>query len=153
MGEYDVIVERVEQVGNLSYERGLLNPIIVTDENVARFHAESVLTSLRHAGFTPQVITIPAGENYKNLETIQKLWHGFLEHGLDRKSTVIALGGGVIGDMTGFAAQRTCPGSAGLYADDPALDGRCLVGRQDRLRPARRQKPDRRVLSAEACAG
>lgn len=104
MGEYDVLVQPVGQIGNLSYERGLENPIVVTDENVAVFHSESVLTSLRESGFAPTLLTVPAGEAYKDLETIQALWHGFLEHGLDRKSTVIALGGGVIGDMTGFAA-------------------------------------------------
>jgi shikimate kinase/3-dehydroquinate synthase len=104
MGDYDVLVQPVGQIANLPYERGLQNPIVVTDENVGKFHAERVMTSLHNAGFAPQIITIPAGEDYKNLETIQKLWHGFLEHGLDRKSMVIALGGGVVGDMTGFAA-------------------------------------------------
>jgi 3-dehydroquinate synthase len=104
MGEYDVIVQNVEQVANLLLERGLQNPILVTDENVARFHAERVMTSLRNTGFAPEVLTIPAGEVHKNLATVQKLWDGFLEHGLDRRSTVIALGGGVIGDMAGFAA-------------------------------------------------
>lgn len=48
---------------------------------------------------------VPAGEEHKNLETVSRLWKAFLENGLDRKSTVIALGGGVIGDMTGFAAS------------------------------------------------
>ena len=48
---------------------------------------------------------IPAGEEHKTLETISLLWKSFLENGLDRKSTVIALGGGVIGDMAGFAAS------------------------------------------------
>lgn len=105
MGEYDVLVQPVAQIGNLLNEHGLKNLIVVTDENVGKFHADNVMTSLREAGFAPRVITIPAGEDYKNLETIQTLWHGFLEHGLDRKSTVIALGGGVIGDMTGFAAS------------------------------------------------
>jgi 3-dehydroquinate synthase len=60
--------------------------------------------SLRQAGFDPALITIPPGEAYKNLDTIQRLWDGFLEHGLDRTSTVIALGGGVVGDLAGFAA-------------------------------------------------
>ena len=105
MGDYDVIVEHIEHIGNLCYERALQNPIVVTDENVAKFHAESVMASLRKQGFSPNLLTIPAGESYKNLETIQDLWHGFLEHGLDRKSTVIALGGGVIGDLAGFAAS------------------------------------------------
>src|SRR5512138_457073 len=105
MGEYDVLVQNVEQIGNLLYERGLQNPIVVTDENVGKFHAESLMTSLRKADFFPNLLTIPAGEAYKNLDTVQQLWHRFLEAGLDRKSTVIALGGGVIGDMAGFAAS------------------------------------------------
>ena len=105
MGEYDVIVQSVAQIGNLFHERGLQNPIIVTDENVAKFHAEKAAASLRSSGFEPKVLTIPAGEIFKTLETVTNLWHGFLENELDRKSTVIALGGGVIGDMAGFVAS------------------------------------------------
>jgi 3-dehydroquinate synthase len=105
MGEYDVLVAQLEQVGSLLHERGLQNPIVVTDENVAKLHAKSVMASLAKAGFAPKIITVPAGEAHKNLETIQNLWQAFLDYGLDRKSTVIALGGGVIGDMAGFAAS------------------------------------------------
>ena len=105
MGEYDAVVGSVEQIGNLSYERGLQNPMVVTDENVAKFHAERVVVALRKSGYEPKVIAIPAGEENKNLETVSGLWKSFLEHGLDRKSTVIALGGGVIGDLSGFAAS------------------------------------------------
>ena len=104
MGSYDVLVQSVEQLGDLLRERGLQKPVVVTDEYVARLHAEHVLSSLRSADFAAQRITVPPGEAHKNLDTIQTLWHRFLEHGLDRKSTVIALGGGVIGDMAGFAA-------------------------------------------------
>ncbi len=100
MGEYDVIVGPVERLIHFPMQ----SPIVVTDNHVAGLHGEDVLTILRKAGFAPRLITVPAGEAYKNLETIQKLWYEFLEHGLDRKSTVIALGGGVIGDMAGFAA-------------------------------------------------
>jgi len=100
MGEYDVIVDPVSSVKNFP----ILNPILVTDDQIARFHGETIVELLRSAGFSPKLITIPAGEAHKNIETIQKLWHEFLEQGLDRKSTVIALGGGVIGDLAGFAA-------------------------------------------------
>jgi 3-dehydroquinate synthase len=100
MGEYDVIVGRFENITNFSMQ----SPIVVTDENVSSLHGESMLSILRKAGFAPNLITVPAGEAFKNLETIQNLWQAFLEHGLDRKSTIIALGGGVIGDMAGFAA-------------------------------------------------
>ncbi len=89
MGEYDVIVG---QIANLSYA----NSIIITDENVAKFHADK---------FTNPKIILPAGEEHKNLETVSHLWKAFLENGLNRNSTVIALGGGVIGDLTGFAAS------------------------------------------------
>jgi 3-dehydroquinate synthase len=91
MGEYDVVVGRIE---NLSYGN-----LIVTDENVAKFHLEKLQAILN-----AKAVVIPAGEEHKTLETISFLWKSFLENGLDRKSTVIALGGGVVGDMVGFAA-------------------------------------------------
>ena len=91
MGEYDAIV------GHASSMTKLQNPIIVTDENVANYHLEKFEEI--------KSIIIPAGEEHKNLETVSRLWKAFLENGLDRKSTVIALGGGVIGDMVGFAAS------------------------------------------------
>ena len=91
MGEYNVLVG---QIANLSY-----GDLIVTDENVAKLHAETI------SKLNTKVITIPAGEEHKNLETVHHLWKSFLENGLDRKSTVIAMGGGVIGDITGFAAS------------------------------------------------
>ncbi len=93
MGEYDVIV------GDLSNLPNLQNAIIVTDENVAKLHAKAI------ANLNIKTIIVPAGEEHKNLETVNFLWKSFLENGLDRKSIVIALGGGVIGDMTGFAAS------------------------------------------------
>jgi 3-dehydroquinate synthase len=93
MGEYDVFVGHASSVTNLQ------NPIIVTDENVAKFHLQKL-----QAALNARAVVIPAGEEHKNLETISHLWKSFLENGLDRKSTVIALGGGVVGDMVGFAA-------------------------------------------------
>lgn len=89
MGEYDV---RVGQIGNLPYGN-----LIVTDENVAKHH-------LKKFGVEKSIV-LPAGEEHKNLETVSRLWKAFLENGLDRKSTVIALGGGVICDLAGFAAS------------------------------------------------
>ncbi len=93
MGEYDVIVDSVERVSNSLYA----NSIIVTDENVAKHHLNKINIE--------RSIVIPAGEEHKNLETVSRLWKAFLENGLDRKSAVIALGGGVVGDLAGFAAS------------------------------------------------
>jgi 3-dehydroquinate synthase len=102
----------VERIGELLKFYGLQNPIIVTDENVEKFHAEKLVSILRASKFDPKVLTISAGESHKKLETISQLWKGFLEAGLDRKSTVIALGGGVVGDMAGFAASTYMRGVA-----------------------------------------
>jgi len=101
MGEYDVIVGQVSNLTNFPMQ----SPMIVTDDNIAKFHLEKVKSILQSSGFEPQSVLMRAGEEHKNLETISRLWKCFLENGLDRKSTVIALGGGVIGDMTGFAAS------------------------------------------------
>ncbi|MCC6300492.1 MAG: 3-dehydroquinate synthase [Anaerolineales bacterium] len=92
MAEYDVIVDSVERVSNSLYCN-----LIVTDENVAKHHLEKF-------GEVKSFV-IPVGEEHKNLETVSRLWKSFLENGLDRKSTVIALGGGVVGDLAGFAAS------------------------------------------------
>ena len=107
MGEYDAIVwvHGIDQIDELIKSRNLRCPIIVTDENVAKLYAEKLEMSLGNAGMDSNLFTIPAGEGYKTLDTVNQIWHGFLNAGLDRKSTVIALGGGVIGDIAGFAAS------------------------------------------------
>jgi shikimate kinase / 3-dehydroquinate synthase len=101
MGEYDVVVDSVERVSNSLYANG----IIVTDENVAKLHLPKVASALRAAGHQVNTVVLPAGEESKNLELVSYLWKDFLENGLDRKSTVIALGGGVVSDVAGFAAS------------------------------------------------
>jgi shikimate kinase/3-dehydroquinate synthase len=107
MGEYDAIVwdHGMEHIGELLKLRNLGHPTIVTDENVAKFHAEKIRMSLRNAGMDSNLFTIPAGESHKTLDTVNQIWDAFLNAGLDRKGMVIALGGGVIGDLTGFAAS------------------------------------------------
>ena len=103
MGEYDAIVGQVSDLPNFPMQ----NPIIVTDENVAKFHLEKMQALLQ-----AKAVIIPAGEEHKNLGTISLLWKSFLENGLDRKSIVIALGGGVLSDMAGFAASTYMRGIA-----------------------------------------
>lgn len=105
---YDVIVEAggLDQLGTMLKERGLAGPIcVVCDENVAKHYAKPVLHFLSEAGFVAQLLVIQPGEAMKTLETVAGLWRGFLAAGLDRKSTVVALGGGVVGDLAGFAAS------------------------------------------------
>ncbi|MCL7461808.1 3-dehydroquinate synthase [Pseudomonas sp. NW5] len=75
---------------------------VVTNETVAPLYLQRLLATLEGYQVTP--IVLPDGEAFKNWETLQLIFDGLLEVRHDRRTTLIALGGGVIGDMTGFAA-------------------------------------------------
>jgi len=76
---------------------------IVTNPKVSGLHLQRLLQSVKAKEL--YIVTIPDGEEYKTMETIEFMLDRFFDHRLDRKSTLIAFGGGVIGDMTGFAAS------------------------------------------------
>ncbi len=78
--------------------------IIVTDENIAPSWLEPLKTSLNDAGIKTREIILPPGEHTKSVSHLEQLLDNLLENNIDRKTTLIALGGGVIGDLTGFAA-------------------------------------------------
>lgn len=85
---------------------------VVTDSNVGPLYAERVINSLQAAGKTPTLITVPAGEASKSMEQAESILDQMAAAGLDRKSMLVALGGGVIGDLAGFVAaiyQRGIP--------------------------------------------
>ncbi len=77
---------------------------IVSDSNVAPLYASLVKEELLKITDQVFLFTFPAGEAHKNLDTVQDLFQFLIENGLDRKSLVVALGGGVTGDLSGFAA-------------------------------------------------
>lgn len=77
---------------------------IITNPTVGRLYADTVRTSLAAAGFAVHVIEIPDGESYKNSATLNQIYDALLETGLSRDSFLVALGGGVVGDVAGFAA-------------------------------------------------
>lgn len=77
---------------------------IVSDDNVAALFAELLAHSLSDAGFKPVLITVPPGEKSKSLRQAEALCNQMGEAGLDRSSLLVALGGGVVGDLAGFAA-------------------------------------------------
>ncbi len=77
---------------------------IITDTNVGKRYAKTAFNSLARAGFAPVLITVPAGETAKNLKTVQACYGQLAAHRLERKSFIIALGGGVVGDLAGFVA-------------------------------------------------
>ncbi|CAN5624841.1 3-dehydroquinate synthase [soil metagenome] len=77
---------------------------IVADENTCGLFAERISRSMVAAGFAPVVVTVPAGEASKSLEQVGFVCDRFAAEGLDRSSLVVAVGGGVVGDLAGFAA-------------------------------------------------
>lgn len=77
---------------------------IVTDRNVPGRYAATVVRSLRAAGVDTVLVTVPAGETAKSLKTVGACYDALASHRLERKSTLIALGGGVVGDLAGFVA-------------------------------------------------
>jgi 3-dehydroquinate synthase len=77
---------------------------IVTNTIVGPLYADKLSRSLSEHGFKPVTVSIPDGEHYKTLQTVSNLYSFFLEAGLDRQSLILALGGGVVGDIAGFAA-------------------------------------------------
>lgn len=78
--------------------------LLVSNPVIFRLYGETVMASLEQAGYEVNSCVLPAGERYKTLKSIQKIYDAAHQQALERKSAMVALGGGVIGDMTGFAA-------------------------------------------------
>jgi 3-dehydroquinate synthase len=85
---------------------------VVTTTTVARLYAEGVRAGLEAAGFEPEVIEIPDGEEHKTLATLAGIYDRLIAARLDRGATLVALGGGVVGDLGGFAAATFLRGIA-----------------------------------------
>jgi 3-dehydroquinate synthase len=77
---------------------------VVTNQLVNRLYGERVIASLAEKGFSPTVIELPDGEEFKTIQTLEMIFDKLIRQNFDRTSGLIALGGGVIGDITGFAA-------------------------------------------------
>ncbi len=78
--------------------------VVVTNPTVLALYGTALLAGLDAAGFAPAVCQVPDGEAAKTLDTVRELYGAFLKAGLDRQGVVLALGGGVTGDLAGFAA-------------------------------------------------
>lgn len=77
---------------------------VVTNDVVAPLYLERLLNALADQGIACASIVLPDGEAHKNWQTLQRIFDGLLEYHCDRSATIVALGGGVVGDMAGFAA-------------------------------------------------
>ncbi|HBM90625.1 MAG TPA: 3-dehydroquinate synthase [Rhodospirillaceae bacterium] len=106
---YDIVVGKniLNRAGKLVSERlGTRRCLIVTDENVAPLYLERTESALSAAGHSlSQSVILPAGEKTKSWPYLQNLVEQFAAQGSDRKTLIVALGGGVMGDLTGFAAS------------------------------------------------
>ena len=111
----------------IEIERGLLSSVglrckellpkaqrlfVVTDQTVYDLYGAQVNTSLQNAGFAAHISVVPAGESSKSTEHLVALWEEMMSFGLTRTDAVIALGGGVVGDLAGFAAATILRGVA-----------------------------------------
>jgi len=96
----------LEKLGKLALDAGLKpgRCAIVTDTNVEKLYGAQVKDALEKSGFAPVVISVPPGESSKSLATLELLYDRMTASGLDRASTIFALGGGVVGDLAGFGA-------------------------------------------------
>jgi 3-dehydroquinate synthase len=90
-----------EYMSNLKLGRKVL---IVSNPTVFKLYGERTVNSLKSNNYEVFTCILPDGESYKNLDSIKEIYDACIEHRLERSSTLVALGGGVIGDMTGFAA-------------------------------------------------
>ena len=103
----DIVVGEnlLRSVGNWAFVRDLgRRCVVVCDTNTQPFYGDRVMDSMRAAGIQVSRCTIAAGENSKTLSSVQDIWRGFMQAGLGRGDFAVAVGGGVVGDLTGFAA-------------------------------------------------
>lgn len=106
--KYDVLIENgiIDKIGDELLRIHKPCPVmIVSDKTVASLYAERVCTSLAASGFELHSFIIEAGEASKNTENLVRLWESLAEAKLSRSDVIIALGGGVCGDLAGFAAS------------------------------------------------
>ena len=95
----------LSRVGEMMKAQGIGGRVgIVSNPAVADLYGEEVRESLRGAGYETTLVLIPEGEAHKNTASLGLIYDALVEHRFDRSATLIALGGGVIGDMTGYAA-------------------------------------------------
>ena len=112
-GSYDVVVGD----GLIGRAGALLAPVlpqkravVVTDSQVAALHLAPLLAGLNATGFTHTTVTVQPGETSKNLQTYSQVVDQVLHWGVERRTAIIALGGGVVGDLAGFVAASTLRG-------------------------------------------
>ncbi|MBR5154964.1 MAG: 3-dehydroquinate synthase [Clostridia bacterium] len=111
--EYDIKIEKglFDRCGDLILE--IVKPCkvaVVTDSNVGPLYSQRLINSLKGSDFNPFLVTVPAGEGSKSIKMLEFLYGELLKNGMTRSDLVVALGGGVVGDLTGFCASTLLRG-------------------------------------------
>lgn len=110
---YDIEIDagNLGRAGEFLAQRGrTTHAVVITDEHVEKPHAHAVGESLAEAGMTVDLLVIEAGEPTKSIDSALALWERLLQLGADRKSVLVAVGGGVVGDLAGFVAATYARG-------------------------------------------
>jgi 3-dehydroquinate synthase len=109
---HDIVFGTLDELSERMSEAGLASDrcVVVTDANVGHLYGERLETGLRNAGWECLLVTLPPGERTKSLDRLSEILDAALEFGVERRSPVVALGGGVIGDVAGFAAATILRG-------------------------------------------
>lgn len=95
----------LEEIGKIASNLGLKGKVlIISDRNVFPIYGEKVADSLQREGFLVSSLVIPPGERYKSLSQAKKIYNFCIDLEMDRTSSILALGGGVVGDLSGFVA-------------------------------------------------
>ena len=122
LGERSYAIEiGVDVLGGVGHEirrrTGASRAMLVTVPPVGRRYGPTVMRSLREAGIKARRFDVPDGERTKNLRQASSLYDAFLDAGADRSTAVVALGGGVVGDLAGFVAATLLRGLSESHAD------------------------------------
>lgn len=104
---YDILIDSgsLPRLGQRCAEAGLCGSVaLITNTTVSSLYGQIARAALEQAGNRVVTIEIPDGEKFKNSATLNSVYDALIEGGIDRKSFIVALGGGVVGDLAGFAA-------------------------------------------------
>ena len=109
---YEVVFAPLEEAPRRIEDTGIRHGrcLLVTDENVASLHADRLLDVLSSAGWAPTVIVVPPGEETKSSSVLEEVYDRALAAGIDRATPLFAIGGGVVGDLAGYAAATLLRG-------------------------------------------
>jgi 3-dehydroquinate synthase len=110
---YDIEIDR----GNLARSANFVmqrlkcsRAVVITDDNVRSPHAEAISASFQSKAIRSDILSVPAGEGSKSLAQAEQLWNALARTETDRKAVVVAVGGGVVGDLAGFVAATYARG-------------------------------------------